>query len=57
MTTDDNGNGNGNSQGNPFGPNSPFAPFFRGHALPAAAQQPMRGEGSGFIINAATGSS
>src|SRR5271163_2090107 len=30
---DDSGNGNGNNGGNnanPFGPNSPFAPFFRG---------------------------
>jgi serine protease Do len=47
----DNGNGNGNEDGNPFGPNGPFAPFFRG--LPhfqAPQQQPMRGEGSGFII-------
>src|SRR6185437_5526671 len=37
---------------NPFGPNSPFAPFFRG--LPPfqgpQQQQPIRGEGSGFII-------
>jgi serine protease Do len=52
---DDNGNGNGNGNGNdydPFGPNSPFAPFFRG--LPFGFQQPqpapVRGEGSGFII-------
>src|ERR1700748_1114808 len=43
---DDNGGGNNAS---PFGPNSPFAPFFRG--LPQAPQQqPTRGEGSGFII-------
>jgi serine protease Do len=43
---DENGNGNDNS---PFGPNSPFAPFFRG--IPRAPQQaPTRGEGSGFII-------
>jgi len=42
--------GSGGSGGfDPFGPNSPFAPFFRGmpHARP---QQPMHGEGSGFII-------
>jgi serine protease Do len=43
-------NGNGNE--NPFGPNSPLAPFFRG--LPFQFQQPhpqpMHGEGSGFII-------
>lgn len=33
----------------PFGPNSPFAPFFRG--IPFQGQpQPVRGEGSGFII-------
>ena len=42
---DDNGGG-GNA--NPFGPNSPLAPFFRG--LPAPQQQPSRGEGSGFIV-------
>jgi serine protease Do len=44
----DDGGGNNNS---PFGPNSPFAPFF--HGLPFQApqqQQPSRGEGSGFII-------
>lgn len=37
---------------NPFGPNSPFAPFFRN--LPPfqgpQQEQPIRGEGSGFII-------
>ena len=48
----DNGNGNGNEDQNPFGPNSPFAPFFRG--MPFRFQQPqpqpMHGEGSGFII-------
>jgi serine protease Do len=42
---DDNGGG-GNA--NPFGPNSPFAPFFRG--IPHMQPQPSRGEGSGFII-------
>src|SRR5262249_5996742 len=43
---DDDGSG-GNA--NPFGPNSPFAPFFRG--IPRMPQQaPTRGEGSGFII-------
>ena len=43
---DDNGGGN---NANPFGPNSPFAPFFRG--IPRMPQQaPTRGEGSGFII-------
>jgi serine protease Do len=36
---------------NPFGPNSPFAPFFRGLPFQAPpAEQPIRGEGSGFII-------
>jgi serine protease Do len=36
---------------NPFGPNSPFAPFFRGMPFQAPPQeQPIRGEGSGFVI-------
>jgi serine protease Do len=35
---------------NPFGPNSPFAPFFRGLPFQAPQEQPVRGEGSGFII-------
>jgi serine protease Do len=37
---------------NPFGPNSPFAPFFRGlpFQAPPEEEQPVRGEGSGFII-------
>jgi serine protease Do len=43
---DDNGNGRGQDQ-NPFGPNSPFAPFFRGQQ---PNPQPVHGEGSGFII-------
>ena len=34
----------------PFGPNSPFAPFFRGLPFQAPPEQPVRGEGSGFII-------
>ncbi|HEX8757185.1 MAG TPA: trypsin-like peptidase domain-containing protein, partial [Steroidobacteraceae bacterium] len=40
------------SQGNdnPFGPNSPFAPFFRGMPFQPPQEQPIRGEGSGFII-------
>jgi len=42
---DDDDNGGGNAS--PFGPNSPFAPFFRG--IPRQ-QQPTRGEGSGFVI-------
>jgi len=36
------------AQGSPFGPNSPFAPFF--HNFPAPQQGPIEGEGSGFII-------
>jgi serine protease Do len=37
--------------GNPFGPNSPFAPFFRQFPFQGPQQeQPIRGEGSGFII-------
>ena len=44
---DDNGSPNDN---NPFGPNSPFAPFFHGHPFQMPQPQPMRGEGSGFII-------
>ena len=43
----DNGSPNDN---NPFGPNSPFAPFFHGHPFQMPQPQPMRGEGSGFII-------
>ncbi len=35
---------------NPFGPNSPFAPFFRGLPFQMPQPQPMRGEGSGFIV-------
>jgi serine protease Do len=46
----DDEDGGDNGQGNPFGPNSPFAPFFRGGQMPAP--QPVRGEGSGFIISA-----
>jgi serine protease Do len=42
---DDNG-----SSGNPFGPNSPFAPFFRGLPFQMPQPQPLHGEGSGFII-------
>jgi serine protease Do len=51
---DDNPGDEGGDSGNdnPFGPNSPFAPFFRG--MPFQFQlpqpQPMHGEGSGFII-------
>jgi len=37
---------------NPFGPNSPFAPFFRGLPFQMPQPPPMRGEGSGFIVRA-----
>ena len=37
-------------ENNPFGPNSPFAPFFRNFPFQAPQEQPIRGEGSGFII-------
>jgi serine protease Do len=51
----DDGNNDGNNDGgndnNPFGPNSPFAPFFRGQPFHMPAPQPMHGEGSGFIIH------
>jgi serine protease Do len=42
----------GGEGADPFGPNSPFAPFFRGLPFrgPPQQQQPIRGEGSGFII-------
>jgi serine protease Do len=50
---DDSGNGGGGGNENdPFGPNSPFAPFF--HGMPFGFQPPqpapVHGEGSGFII-------
>jgi serine protease Do len=45
---DNEGNGNGNE--NPFGPNSPFAPFFHNFGFQTPRPQPMHGEGSGFII-------
>jgi serine protease Do len=42
----------GDEGNNPFfGPNSPFAPFFRGHPFENPSPQPQRGEGSGFIIH------
>src|SRR5881392_106190 len=47
--SDDNPNDNPNDT-NPFGHNSPFAPFFRGLPFQMPQPQPMRGEGSGFII-------
>jgi serine protease Do len=40
----------GPGDNDPFGPNSPFAPFFRGLPFQAPPQEPVRGEGSGFII-------
>ena len=48
---DNNANPNASpNDSNPFGPNSPFAPFFRGLPFQTPQPQPMRGEGSGFII-------
>src|SRR6266853_1089120 len=47
---DNNANPNDSPNGNPFGPNSPFAPFFRGQPFHMPQPQPMRGEGSGFIV-------
>jgi serine protease Do len=49
---DSDGGGNGGGNDNPFGPNSPFAPFFHGFGFQAPRPQPMHGEGSGFIIRA-----
>jgi serine protease Do len=46
---DDEGGDNG--QANPFGPNSPFAPFFHGAPFQMPSPQPLHGEGSGFIIH------
>jgi serine protease Do len=42
----------GDENDSPLGPNSPFAPFFRGMPFQFQVPQPapMRGEGSGFII-------
>ena len=38
-------------ENDPFGPNSPFAPFFRNFGFGFRQRpEPMRGEGSGFII-------
>jgi len=48
---DNNANPNDSPNGNPFGPNSPFAPFLPRPAVPdARSRKPMRGEGSGFIV-------
>jgi serine protease Do len=48
-TQGDDDDDNDNGSPNPFGPNSPFAPFF--HGIPHGQQQPpSRGEGSGFIV-------
>src|ERR1700722_7519389 len=46
---DDSGQGQGRAQPNPFGPNSPFGPFFRGQPF-QGKPAPVRGEGSGFIV-------
>src|SRR6202000_189821 len=48
---DDDSGQQGPQQQNPFGPNSPFAPFFRGMPNQPQQQQPMHGEGSGFIVS------
>src|SRR5215831_19086073 len=47
---DEAGGGDNGDSDDPFGPNSPFAPFFRGFRFGVPKQQPLRGEGSGFII-------
>jgi len=47
---DDEGDDQGGGDQNPFGPNSPFAPFFKGLPQQPQQQRPMHGEGSGFII-------
>jgi serine protease Do len=47
---DENSDNGENSNEDPFGPNSPFAPFFRNHGFQTPNPQPMHGEGSGFII-------
>ncbi|MGC8520572.1 MAG: DegQ family serine endoprotease [Steroidobacteraceae bacterium] len=41
---------NSGMQGTPFGPSSPFAPFFHNFPFQAPQQGPIEGEGSGFII-------
>ncbi|HEY6484227.1 MAG TPA: DegQ family serine endoprotease [Steroidobacteraceae bacterium] len=43
-------NGQGPSEQNPFG-QFPFGQFFRGFPMQPQQQQPMRGEGSGFIVS------
>jgi len=48
---DDSDGNDSPSDNNPFGPNSPFAPFFHGQPFQMPQPQPMRGEGSGFIIS------
>src|SRR5690242_10838760 len=48
---DDDDSGQQGPQGqNPFGGQNPFAPFFRGFPM-QPPQQPMHGEGSGFIVS------
>jgi serine protease Do len=47
---DSDDNDSGPQEQNPFGGQSPFAPFFRGPAQPPQ-QGPMHGEGSGFIVS------
>jgi serine protease Do len=47
---DDGDDDNGGPNANPFG-NTPFAPFFRNFPFQPRQQQPVRGEGSGFIVS------
>jgi serine protease Do len=49
--SDDDDDDSGPSNQNPFGPQSPFAPFFRGFPMQPPQQGPMHGEGSGFIVS------
>ncbi len=47
---EDGDDGEGPPNANPFG-NTPFAPFFRGLPMQPQQQMPVRGEGSGFIVD------
>jgi serine protease Do len=50
---DDSGPQSGPQGQNPFGPGqNPFGQFFRGFPMQPQQQQPMHGEGSGFIVSA-----
>ncbi|HUI59842.1 MAG TPA: trypsin-like peptidase domain-containing protein, partial [Steroidobacteraceae bacterium] len=48
---EDSDDDSGQSQ-NPYGNQSPFAPFFRGFPIQPPQQGPVHGEGSGFIVSA-----